>query len=847
MVMSLMPAASEQRQEPAGVNRLGNDTWSLLADESFWEVSDQASLQESSQGQKSFLEALSGSTGTAGGTNVRELVWALVHRDMMPFDVADALLDLNERRASSQVRKALSAWIDRVSNTCARPLRCQDIARQVLLTDELTCPTAYVLAQTQLQLYGAWSHSMIDGESHAVKELLLDANVTADQLAVKRWGIRLLSATGALSNATVASALLSADSFQDTLPKLELLVSGLKEQDADHLHLVRQFLKAVEKQTQGRHPLSATGSPDNLLKLLRLLHEQRAQATASTLIRDAVLVDFYESRVKDLEAKWAQFDARCARAGSPDHCAGYSGEVGNGAAEPGTTERHGTQGTDTLPRLQAQARKLATILSRLASDHATALPADAGALPAYWAGRVERVRRRLQDHASGRGVRPTVLIWTCSFGGGHWAATKAIQGYLPDYTTVVTDPTRDREYYEGDMVGNWIRRFIQPEWDETYLFNQFVLRNKVYRLESTLEYLLAFRGWLRGDGTRFASPCRAPTCDYKDKKLMRRVLLRTAPDLVVTVYHMDLLPIAELCDELGGLPLMHLSTDANVKMREVFGERPCYPNLRVGLPFDVPEAWPTIAPLAEGQAFVSGYSVRGAFLRPLPTPTQREWERLRRRIGAGSRVVLMMSGSEGQSVDWPLRLAESETWDEPLHVIVVAARNREFGAALESQLQPLAPLGGVPHFRGQNGNVTVEVARDPAGALRNAEGEYNEFYLSGDEVSSLMDIADALITKAGGSTVAEAAYRGTPVIFDATGGMLSWEEFNAKVFENHGHGIRMISVANLERDLRRAFGLSRDRPLVRDRLTGHAIDSRRQIRQEMEHMLRSFASRSQQL
>mmetsp|Transcript_88185 Transcript_88185/g.262924 ORF Transcript_88185/g.262924 Transcript_88185/m.262924 type:complete len:205 (+) Transcript_88185:2-616(+) len=203
-----------------------------------------------------------------------------------------------------------------------------------------------------------------------------------------------------------------------------------------------------------------------------------------------------------------------------------------------------------------------------------------------------------------------------------------------------------------------------------------------------------------------------------------------------------------------------------------------------------------------------------------------------------------MSGSEGQSVDWPTRLADSETWSGPLHVIVVAARNSEFGARLEAQLQPVPLSGSTPRLRGRNEDVTVQVARGSGGGLGRMQSVY---FLSEDEVASLMDVSDVLITKPGGSTVAEAAYRGIPIVFDATGGMLSWEEFNARVFELHDRGISMTSVSDLEHCIRRASELGRSQSLVKDSLSGRAIDARWQIRQQMQSMLEAFAARRQQL
>jgi len=839
----VLPRAST-RKELRNMNR---QSVGLAAQGTFNELSARIDCQH----HCSVLEAFS-----LQSSDSRELIWDLLHHEMMGPETVVPLLDLEEQRAYQKVRAKAAEWIGTASGKCTSPGYCRDLASYMMMADEATCPTRFFLTQAQQQLDGARSHGAVERESLRTPDPLRRGNASSTERALRLWGINLLqpelasppdvSAAAPTAPAGATSSRVQADRLGAALSQLHVLARSLADPDADLLHLVRRFLKEAEK-ARGGPRLTTTGSPDKLLGLVRLLYEQRSQAAATSLVRDALLVDFHEAQVRGLEEEWARFDKHCA------HGRGCSDQVGElsvpfskeGSAAHLELKSHAT--TPMLASLQARAKQLSAILSRLAADDATVLPVDAGALPAYWMGRVERVRRRLDGYTREGVFRPTILIWTCSFGGGHRVAARALQAYFPEYNVVVTDPSKDREYYEGDTLGNWVRRFVHPDWDMTYVFNKIILRDKVYQLETLYERFQDLRGWLRGDGTRFARPCApgsAPwTCDTAEKKLMRRVLLRTAPDFVITIYHMDLGQIAELCNELGGLPIMHLATDTDAKMRHVFRERPAYPNLRIGVPFDLPEVWPTIRPLLKSQTFLSGYSVRTAFLRPMPTPAERDAERSRRGIRRGARVLLVMSGSEGQSVDWPRELADSETWEEPLHVIAVVAHNRDFAARLESQLQPV-PSGRGTRFRGANARVTVEVAREPRGGRGDGQSADDLFV---DEVSSLMDVADVLITKPGGSTVAEAAYRGIPMIFDATSGLLAWEDFNAHVFESHGRGIRMTSISDLEHSLRLASRLNRSQSLVSDSMTGQAIDTRRKIRQEMQQMLDTFTKTQQRL
>lgn len=723
--------------------------------------------------------------------STREVVWMLKHREMVTPQIADSLVDL-EGKYPDRFRQVASEWIASVNRSCSNPELCLGIAARILSKDDSLCPQGRLLTQVMKQLGPTWQRLALGVELAAQRPRLLpgDGVLAPDQLVLQRFGRGLLMVPPALESVRNATLL------EEARGHLANLVNAVVDPGAEFAGLTRNFLLATTRQAQ------SAGALGNLISLIRLLEEQRGYATADMLVRDATVVDYYEPRVAALEAE----------------------------AEAVTS--------------QALVSKIDAFLEqvgRAAADHKHSLPGDTGALPAYWMGRLEKARRQLEDRISGRPqARPTVLIWTCSFGGGHRAATNALLDYLPDHYIVVSDPTKDPEYYEGDTVGDWIRQHITPKWDETYVFNELILKHRHYNLENTMETIQAWRGWLLGDGTRFASPCISPKCDYQSKKFMRRALLRAAPDFIITVYHMDLLPITELCDELGDLPIMHIATDIDAKMWEVWGTRPEYPHLRVGLPFDVDEAWRTIHPLDQNQTFVAGYTVRRAFLMPLRTQADLTTARLQRRVPKDAMVVLMMSGSEGQSVTWPVRLANSETWTDGLmHIFIIVGSNAEFGSVLERSLQHVERVDGHLILRGTNRLVTLEVAKNPG----NTEPG-SLYFVSQDELAILMDIADLLVTKAGGSTTAEAAYRGLPILFDATAGMLKWEAFTAEVFERQRRGRRLNDNAELEGAMRDVVALGKNRSLVLNHQTGALVNSTEQVRSMMLEMrMRADAAR----
>lgn len=741
--------------------------------------------------------------------SAKEVVWILKHREMMPAEVADKLIDL-EGKHDDKFRQVVSRFASSVNASCISPSLCLGIAARVLSSDEGICPRGRLLTQLMNQLESNWVNKLLSQDEQTLRPRLTskDKALTPAQLAVKHWGGGLIVPKAAM-HATVLFDSNASAATQVAWGSLDNLVGALADPGTDLPFMTRSFLLAAQRQAES---LSGTNI---LVTLLRTLEEQRGTLRKEDLVRDAAVVDYYEPRTAALEAKVQNFDMD-----NPDKAQAWES-------------------------LQYDMDLLLEQLRRASGDHQNMLPGDFGVLPAFWMGRLERVRRQLEDRLSGREKpRPTVLIWTCSFGGGHWAATKALEQYLPDYYLVVSDPTKDREYYEGDKVGDWIRQYITPKWDETYVFNELILKHRHYKLENTMETLQAWGGWLRGDGTRFATPCQAPMCDYQSKKFMRRAALRSAPDFMITVYHMDLLPITELAEELGRLPILHLATDIDAKMWEVWGQRPEYEHLKVGLPFGVPETKVTYQPLLNNQTFVSGYAVRPAFLGPLHNRDQLAVERMKRKIPQNAVVALVMSGSEGQTIPWPAMLADSQTWEDvPLHLVVVVGGNYEFGMLLERAFKDQEQADGHLILRGSNRLVTLEVAKDPD----NAADKRAAYFVPETELVTLMDIADVLLTKGGGGTTAEAAYRGLPILFDATDGMLKWEAFTATVFEQHNRGKRLTDNADLEPHLKHVIKLGKSRSLVLSNETGHEngvlINSTYRVRREMnemwEHALRT--------
>mmetsp|Transcript_70100 Transcript_70100/g.131035 ORF Transcript_70100/g.131035 Transcript_70100/m.131035 type:complete len:710 (+) Transcript_70100:109-2238(+) len=405
----------------------------------------------------------------------------------------------------------------------------------------------------------------------------------------------------------------------------------------------------------------------------------------------------------------------------------------------------------------------------------------------------------------------SALIFTCSFGGGHRSAAQAVKKYLEDdgFQVHVMDTVRDKDF-----------RDISMELAEGF-YNGMVLKDRWYRLFNLVDEGRRFFGTLHQE-------CPSPTCNTARKDSFRASILQKHPDVIITVYHMDLLPILEVSKDLGNIPVLHMATDMDIKMSEVFSERPLYGRMRIGVPFDVQASWETVKPVAQEHSFLAGYPVREPFL--VPPNASLIASTKARRFPAGAKVMLAMSGGVGQDVPWPALLANAGIDGDPWHIVVVAGANDKIEPLLERTLLGRVYASSLLHadacteasnryckrvfLQGSAQEVTVEVAK----STRTGHDSHRH-YITADELAELLDMADVVLTKPGGGTAAEAAYRGTPAIFDATTGLLHWEDFTVRQYMHYNRAVRLDEgdLHSVRAACRKALQLGRSTSLAQDR------------------------------
>merc|ERR1712083_275566 len=132
-------------------------------------------------------------------------------------------------------------------------------------------------------------------------------------------------------------------------------------------------------------------------------------------------------------------------------------------------------------------------------------------------------------------------------------------------------------------------------------------------------------------------------------------------------------------------------------------------------------------------------------------------------------------------------LANSSGWAESdgrLRVVIVAGKNEAMVNRLESALKVDGQI-----MRGTNKNVTLEIARDPAAPAG------VPYFCGATRLRNYMDVASVVISKPGGGSTSEIAYRGVPSVLDASQGAMHWEDFTIKRFEQCERAIALRSCS----------------------------------------------------
>lgn len=410
---------------------------------------------------------------------------------------------------------------------------------------------------------------------------------------------------------------------------------------------------------------------------------------------------------------------------------------------------------------------------------------------------------KIDENAPKNGLEgKKIIIATCGFGTGHKITAQALSTIIGKTADVnIVDPTdvKDGIFNETDWVYR-VGKFFGKQWNSTIPFN-WILRNQYYwmvNLENRVDTL--FRKIFNRSGKNGVIPYSGDS-DTIAKQKVRHLFLMERPDFVLTSYHMHLHPFLEVCKEFN-IPLLHSPTDLDVKMRELFDAKIVhYKHFKTLLPHSADFVVGSTNPLSEEHVDkqVCGMPLRPEFYQTL---TAEEINKIKqeRGIDPDAKVIIVLSGGNGQELPYPKMLMESEQGTEKYHMIVVAGGNNKAGDHLNALKK------GERFIKGSNPNVTIEVAEDKSMTPKNDK----KYYIGAQELSRLYDLADVAISKPGGLSVGELLQKGVPMILDNRVTPMPWESFNIEAVKELNRGNAYTKSDDLMEMLKKTLDLKKD-------------------------------------
>ena len=442
-------------------------------------------------------------------------------------------------------------------------------------------------------------------------------------------------------------------------------------------------------------------------------------------------------------------------------------------------------------------------------------------------------------------------IWCLSIGtgSGHNSAAAAVGEMLGDD-------------YHFDIVD--LERSVLSQVDPLYVatngrvdftnkFNEFVLNQDW----DTMEHL----GQLVETTYRSREKVKSV-----EMALMRESLLRHKPDMIITCIGTRNHRLTDIAREFQ-IPILCVNTDleAHGASWPFRGNPTSYPGFKMTIAYDDPAIRKSyryghdtrLQNVRDDQAIATGHPVRTAFLSEVPDAQEISEMRDDEGIAENEKVLMVMGGGLGLGgAKMANSIIENESLaspDQPVRMNVICARNVSWRIELmQKEIRRLQRISDdrdltreeetrLEQFRTDLKSVIdgeiqqIEANQQLTKTMQERVQEYHSVrlileqgelleddpdeeinpyvtiqpygYVSGaDEMVRLMDIADVLFTKPGGSTVNEALARDLPMVFDNTSqNALSWEIFSMEWVEEHKMGKKLDDIEDVEEVLTELF------------------------------------------
>lgn len=325
-----------------------------------------------------------------------------------------------------------------------------------------------------------------------------------------------------------------------------------------------------------------------------------------------------------------------------------------------------------------------------------------------------------------------IKILTCDGGGGHAAATKALESYLGD------------------------KYIIEPVNVFTTILGKMDPINKITAGICTGEdvynsLLKTGNAFLASEFKNFGAK-RAIASSKKIENLVYDYLVSEQPDAIISVIPLINAPILNAAKRMN-IPFLIVTNDLDTSNYANGFQNIDYDKFGYTLAFPEKRMLDKIskAKIPHNKLTTVGFPIREHFFE------EKNVENIKKSIGIplSKKVVMVMMGGGGSvsTLRYARRLSQMNS---PLHLIVCAGKNIE----MQKKLNNIK----------LNKNISITILGFT------------------EKISDYMAVSDLLITKPGPNSICEALQMNLPILVDCTKRVLYWEKYNVEFVKNNGFG-----------------------------------------------------------
>ncbi len=336
--------------------------------------------------------------------------------------------------------------------------------------------------------------------------------------------------------------------------------------------------------------------------------------------------------------------------------------------------------------------------------------------------------KRIYIRGKNAGNKKKIVVFTSTGGGGHMAATRALQSYLEDeYTVIPYFPLVEHDPMKAVLFG-------YGDGEDTY---NYLIMRKYYNIMN----LMAKGGvWYY---KTYHDMVTHAFIEYLEK---------VSPDLVISVIPFINKALLE-ATKAKKIPFLLMPTDLDMRTFIHNVNDPDYEKFHLALAFEHDDIKQQVekAHIPREQTSVCGFPLREDFF------SLKDIANIKKKynIPADKPTILVLMGAAGSYASY--RYVKQLTLvDLPLHVIVALGRNELLRPKIEELPLPETMSLTILGFT--------------------------------QDMAELMAVSDFGIIKSGSVSFCEALYSNLPMLLDGTTGVLRWERFNHRYTEDNNLG-----------------------------------------------------------